>query len=168
MKQGILFLALALFPMFAQAGDFEITVERKKDAVGAASTKDREHSASQKWVGEMAVKNRGFKPTLPIEARYILFVKRQELAQKLGSYYIEKVKGTIQIATLKPGEEVKNLTSSVELHHQQIEAGWHYVNGGVTKADDTIVGIWVKIFQGTNEVGEYMDYPNVKERFQWE
>ena len=167
MKRAGLILAMIVMPLLAQAGDFEITVQRKKDGVGQLKG-EIEQKASQKWSGEIKVENRGFKPSPAMTAKYIIFVRRQELGQKAGSDHFDQIKGTVEIAALKTGESASGYTSEIDLRHQSLEAGWHFRSGGSAKVEDGISGIWVKLFQGEKAVGEYINPPNVSAKFKWE
>ena len=166
MKRTLLAIAAVALPMLAQAGDFEITLDRTRGGMKQSQGKV-EKKADQKWVGEINITNHSFKPTLPTEVKYMLFVKRQELGQKQGLDSVEKIKGKASIPALKAQEKTKVATSAVNLRHQELEAGWSYDNGGSAKADDTVSGVWVKLFQGEKEVGEYIDPPTVKEKYKW-
>lgn len=167
MKRAILFLAMVLLPMLAQAGDFEITLERKKDHEGQAKG-GIEQAATQKWVGELKITNRSFKPTPELQVHYMLFVKRQELAQKAGADQLEKIKGSAKVVALKPGETATILTSEVQLRHQKLAGGFYYINGGASKADDNVSGVWVKLFNGTAVACEYINPPNLVVKNKWE
>jgi len=167
MKRVALVLAMVAIPMLAQAGNFEITVERKKEGVGAPKGAV-EQKISQKWTGEVKIVNRAFKPAPPLEAKYIVFVKRQQLGQKQNSDHIEKIKGAAKVSALKAGENTKILTSDVELHHQRLAAGWSYANGGSAIADDTVVGVWLRLFDGTTQVAEYMNPTSLMAKYKWE
>ena len=167
MKRAALVLALIALPAFAQASDFEITVQRKKEAENSAK-----HGAVQKtsqgWIGNVKIENCGFKPAQEIQARYMIFVKRQHAGQKQGEDQIEKMKGEYRIAELKSGANVVFPTSEVNLRHSQLDGNYYYIGGGMSKTDDGIAGIWVKLFKGETLVGEYMNPPNLTTKFKWE
>lgn len=167
MKKALLILALAGLPIIASAGDFEITVERKKDGLGQVKG-TIEQSASQTWIGNVKVLNRSFKPSPEMECRYIIFIRRQELAQKAGADYFDKVKGSGKVMALKPGDNGSFLTSEVKLRQQRLDPGYYYTNGGSSRADDSVQGVWVKLFNGTTEIGEYVNPPTLKTKYKWE
>lgn len=159
-----------LLPILAQAGDFEITVDRKRDALGSAQPAGRERSlvASQNWTGDVKIRNRGFKESPELTAQYIIFVKRQKLGQKLGSETLDRVKGSIKVGKIKSGETKTVSTSEVELRRAHMEPGWIPSEGGRESAQDAIGGIWIKLFAGTALVGEYTSASNLPTKYKWD
>jgi len=66
------------------------------------------------------------------------------------------VTGSTPVAMLaKQASEVVD-TSEVTLKTETVTGGYLYLNGGRIKAEDTILGIWVRVSQGGELVGEYM------------
>ena len=153
-------------PFLAQAGDFEISVQRKKDG-GSQPTAGIIQKTSQNWVGDVKIENRGFKPAQDLVARYILFVKRQRAGQQQGEDQVEKIKGEYKVAELKNGASINFSTSSVKLRHQQLSGNYYFVGGGISKADDSIVGVWIKLFKGQAEVWQYVNPTTVTSKFKW-
>ena len=161
MKRMAVVFGLMMAPLLLQAENLEITVQRKKEGLGQAKG-DVEKTATQNWTGEVKVVNHAFQPVPELEARYILFVKRQELGEKPNSDHVEKVKGKAKVNALKPGESASILTSEVELRQQKLAGGYYYVGGGSSKAEDTIAGVWIKLFNAGKEAGEYVNPPTLK------
>ena len=159
---GSLFLVAS-----AHAADFQITLDRKK----AAPTQTRggvEQQTSQKWTGTLRVENTSSKPSPELQAKYIVFVKRQELAQKAGPDKIDLVKGEAKITPLKKGEIFSLDTAEIVLRQQLLSANYQYSNGGQTKASDTVAGVWVRLFAGTVLLADYSNPETVKAKFKWE
>ena len=162
-----------MVPMLAQAGDFLISMDRKKDGTGQVAKSGIELQTSQQWVGEIKVENLAFKPTAEIELRYILFVKRQDVKQNAEMDQMEQVKGTIKVGSLKGREKGTFLTSEVTLFQQQIKANWVYVDKsgkeiGKRKAEDAVMGVWVKLFSGEAELADYANPSTLKQKNKWE
>ena len=167
MNYKALVFAGMLFPLFAQAGDYEITVDRKKDAISAPKGEIRQHS-SQHWTGEVKIQYHAFNPSPELEMRYIVFVKRQKIGQKLGDDQIEKVKGTTKVAAIKSGLPATCLTSDVELHEGHMAPGWRTGEGGMQKTQDAILGIWLRLYNGTTQVAEYVNPSTLATKYKWE
>ena len=81
---------------------------------------------------------------------------------------MEKVKGEAKIPVLKGRESNLFLTSEVKLHQQALDGGYYYVNGGQANASDSVLGVWVKLFNGNTEVAEYVNPGTMKTKFKWE
>lgn len=167
MRLKALVFAMMAIPFMAQAGDYEITVDRKKDAPGAATGAIRQVS-SQNWTGEVKIKNRAFKPSPELEARYIIFVKRQKIGQKENQELIDKVKGTSKIASMKPGALSSFLTSDVPLFQGHMAAGWITAEGGRQSSQDAVSGIWLRLYAGGVQVAEYINPTTLSGKFKWE
>ena len=167
MKRMAFLAALVMVPMLAQAGVFAISVDRKKDGAGQMKG-DIEKATSQNWVGEIKIENLTFKPSEEVELRYIIFVKRQELGQKTGMDQVDQVKGTIKVGSLKSHEKASFSTSEVTLRQQQLDPHYYYKSGGIQKAADTVLGVWVKVFSGENELAEYVNPSTLKAKNKWE
>jgi len=153
--------------MWVQAGDFKISLDRKKDGAGQMKG-EIEKKATQGWTGEIKVENLTFKPSPEITVKYIVFVKRQELGEKSGMDTIEKVKGDAKLSSLK-GREVSCVTTSeVTLRQQKLAPNVVFMNGGASSATDSIAGVWVKIFSGDTELMEYANPSTVIGKYKWE
>jgi len=166
MKRGIIAFALVVIPMLAQAADYEITVERKKTGIGQAKG-NVELKTSQSWTGEVKIQSHVFKPVPELEARYIIFVKRQRLGQNRGEDKIDKVKGSSKVADLKSGMTTTFLTSEVTLKQEFLAPGWIMVSGA-NRAEDSVLGVWVKLFDGTKQVAEYVNPSTLTTKYKWE
>ena len=167
MKKKLLIFASMVLPILAQAGDFEITVDRKRDAL-SAPTGNHRLVATQNWTGDVKIRNRGFKQSPELSAQYIVFVKRQRIGQKMGSDPVERVKGTIKIAAIKSGETSTVNTSEIQLHKAHMEPGWIPAEGGRENAEDSIAGIWIKLYSGTTQVGEYTSASTIPTKYKWD
>jgi len=169
MKRAIVLLGLMLAPWIAQAEDFQISVLRKKTETARAGVGHDGDAikGTEKCYYQVTVARKAFKPSAAIQARYILFVEKQELAQKAGTEQVEKIKGDGKIESLKPQGKTTFNTSEVTLREQSLTGGWSYTNGGRIKAKDSLVGIWIKLFDGETEVGEYINPTTLSSKYKW-
>jgi hypothetical protein len=169
MKRVLLLVGLLLAPWIAEANSFNISVARKKaDARLAKPTAEGGVSEkSETFFYEVSVANKAFKPSEPVTAKYIVFVERQEVGEKPGSEQIEKIKGEGEIAAMKAqGKESLN-TKEVTLREKAIVGNYIFVSGGRLKSRDTLVGVWVKLFQGDTEVGEFVNPTTLANKHKW-
>lgn len=176
MKQGftVAAVALATFATFAganaRAGDLQFTVERKKvDAVGAKPTElGGAANRSETWHYQVKVQNDGFKPTAALQAKYIVFVERQELGKKIGTETIEKVNGTATLQPMATGATAQFTTSDITLKESSLIGNSFYLNGGRIHAKDSIRGVWIKLFDGTKEVDQYVNPSTIATKEKWQ
>jgi len=168
MKTTSLLAALLAFPLVTQAADYVITVERKKDGQGALQGEVFQKT-SQNWTGVINILHRAFKPSPDLEVRYIIFVKRQQLGQKENQELVDKVKGNAKVDSIKPGGNVTVTTSDVVLKKEQMEAGWRLAGGGRQKAEDSVSGVWVRLYDTDgNMVMEYANPTTLMQKYKWE
>jgi len=168
MKHKALVFALMFFPILAQASDYEITVDRKKDALSQSHEGSIQHN-SQNWVGEVKLTNHGFKDSPNLDLQYVVFVKRQDLGIKAdAAEHVEKVRGSLQIPSVKGGATTTANTNEVKLRRQQLDPHTVFLNGGIGKAEDTVLGIWVRLSQGGKQVAEYVNPTTLTTKFKWE
>lgn len=170
MKEKALISALIALPLLAQAGNYEITVERRKDGLAnQAKGSEPIQKQSQNWVGDVKITNRAFAPSPELEARYIIFVRRQQIGSQAGaSDHVEKQNGSGRIASMKPGASMNMLTSEVQLKEEKLDPGWRFKNGGIKSAQDGVIGIWLKLYNGSTEVAEYVNPTTLKLKQKWD
>jgi hypothetical protein len=122
--------------------------------------------AKEHWNYEVTIENRTFKDLTGIEVKYVLFYK----PEKLGERTEEKMKrqnGNAPFAVLKPHEKKVFKTSAVELKKAQLVNDFYYPTGGRQAAQDTLGGLWVRVYQNGQQIGEYAN-PSTLMREKWE
>jgi hypothetical protein len=164
---GYLFACAAL----AQAEDFRVTLEPRrtglKPAARAAGDEGAAFALFQTWSGEVKIENIGRLPSGPLQCKYILYVKRQDLGGKLGEDKVEEVTGEFEVSPLKRGGSFSASTSEVKLLQKSVAPGYYIKGGGLTKSNDSVWGVWVKVFSGGSQVAEFMNPLSLKAKFQW-
>jgi len=157
-------------PLIAEANDYQIAVLRKKaNATRAKAVQSGQTTKStENLFYQVAVTNRAFKESPALKVKYVLFVERQEIGEKPGSEQIEKVRGDGSIAVLKPQGKATLDTSEVTLREQSLTGNWYYSDGGRIKAKDSLTGIWIKLYDGDVEVGEYVNPTTLQGKHKWE
>jgi hypothetical protein len=168
MKNKLIVLALMFLPLLAQAADYEITVNRKKEGYNQ-SHEGNIQQTSQNWTGEIKIVNHAFKASPDIEVKYIIFVKRQDLGKKSDSAdHVEKIKGSTKVTSIKPGAVAVATTQEVKLRGGKLDPNWVFANGGIEKSDDGVLGIWVRLYQGTTQIAEYVSPTTLKGKQKWD
>ena len=167
MKMVAFFSALMAIALTAQAGDYNIMVDRKRDPQSVEKG-DIEKNSSQTWKGEVKVDYLPFKTSPNLQGRYIIFVKRQKLGDTGNADVVEQVKGSFDIPPIKGGGSAKFLTNEVVLNKTHLAPGWRMGNGGRGIAEDSILGVWVRLYQGDNQVAEYINTTTLVNKYKWE
>lgn len=151
----------------AFAGDVQVSLERKKTGLRGEQAQTGLNSGTQKWIGEIKVESGAAQPTPELQARYIIYVKRQSIGQKVGEDKVQEVMGSAAVPSLKRRAPYVFDTSEVELKQQSLDPNFYLAKGGSTKASDSVSGVWVKVFKGEVEVGEYVNPNFIKEKYKW-
>jgi len=174
MKPVLLVTCLLFSAFVVRADDLQLSAERKRTSLGGTqSTGKATKKTEENWQYVVKVSNNSFNAKPALKAYYMIFVQRQELATKMGEGSIESVKGTTTLQALNSHGKGEFSTSEVTLREQSLAAGFGFTNGanfvpGQTKAKDIILGIWVKLFDGTNEVAQYVNPPTLPTKHNWE
>lgn len=165
----VAFLGISAASAFAE--DFRITVEPRKTGLRPASAVSKQEgiapAAAQTWSSEIKIENVGRQPSGQLHCKYVLYIKRQELGGKVGEEKTQEVPGEFDVSPLKRGAFFSANTNEVNLRQQSLSAGYYVKGGGQGKASDTVQGVWVKLFDGSKEVAEFVNPPTIKSKFQW-
>ena len=154
--------------LWAALDDIEIHVQPRqtdqsgiKTANGGTAFKSKEH-----WAYDVALENKTFKPLDNLEVRYVVFVQREQFGSKAVPS-LQKEHGSMPVETLKPHEKKVVTTQVVELNKTGLDGGYYFKSGGREKAQDSLVGCWVRIYQGGQQIGEYAN-PSTLMKERWE
>jgi len=116
-------------------------------------------------VYELKLQNQTLADLSQLTVNYILFVERQKLGARLDQpSAIDRVTGTQNIDTLSNRAPQNVTTSEVTLKKETMGGGWTYNNGGRLRAEDNVVGVWVRVLQGGQVIGEYANPATVTKR----
>lgn len=166
MKTVALVSALMAICLTAQAGDYEITVDRKRE-MGTSGGNNAQVKTSQNWTGEVNIEYHAFNPSPALEARYVIFVKRQKLGQAANAEDIDKVKGSFSVPSIKPGAKATFNTVDVPLFKAHMAPHWKMVEGRQS-AEDTLAGVWLRLYNGSTQVAEYINPTTLTMKYKWE
>jgi hypothetical protein len=157
------FLALHAFA----AGDkVQITAEKKRvdEDDGKTPGPGRQAKSPESDKYELKIENTSFKDLANLTVDYVVFVDRQRLGEKQGSENTERKTGSkkVELLTAKAPQTVS--TDPIVLHMENLVGRFHYVNGGRIKAEDSFKGVWVRVSQDGQVIGEYINPPSLSTR----
>ena len=165
---GAMASLLIVAPLNAGFSDLEIHVQPKQikqSGVQAQAGGSRFHSQEQ-WAYDVTVENKSFKPLEGLELRYVVFSKHE----KFGSTdpaETKRANGSLTIGSLKPHEKKSFTTNSVEIDKTQLDGDYYFPSGGKQKAQDSLVGCWVRVYQNGQQIAEYAN-PSTLLREHWD
>jgi hypothetical protein len=108
---------------------------------------------AEKYTYEITVQNRTSTDLTDLTVDYIVFVERQRLAEKKGAEVVQRVRGTAKLGAVGRTPESVT-TNTITLYRENLVGSYHYSDGGRIKAQDSFVGIWVRVSQGGLLIGE--------------
>ena len=126
-----------------------VDASQPRNEDGGSRTVSKEH-----WNYEVSVENSSFKPMTQIDVRYMIFYKAEELGSKAPAQQ-KHLSGSFSIDALTPHGRKTFTTNSVGLNKSHLTGHWYYSGGERIKAEDTLAGIWVRVYQGGQTIGEY-------------
>jgi hypothetical protein len=162
-------LAVILVAQLTMAGnsdlDIHCTAKKvdesvKKASDGGAST-TKEH-----WHYEVTVENKTFKEIDNLEVKYAIFYNQEKLGVKTGPT-VQHQNGSFTIPALKPHEKKAFTTDPVELKKANLVGAWHYSSGAKPNAQDTLVGLALRISQNGQQFADYAN-PSTLGKEKWE
>ena len=168
-----IFRFLVIAPVIAanvvRAANFDVEIhcvakrvsqEVKKASDGGAAT-TKEH-----WVYDVTIENKTFKDLANLEVKYIIFFKQEQLGVKAEATPRRQT-GSTTIDLLKPHEKKSFSTDSIELNKANLVGNWIYHSGAKPNAQDTLVGLAVRVYQGGQQFADYAN-PSTLAKEKWE
>jgi len=122
------------------------TVKRASDG-GANETKEH-------WVYDVTIENKTFKELANLDLTYVIFFKQEPLGVKAAPRPRQQ-SGSFSIDSLKSHEKKSLTTNPVELNKSNLVGHWHYESGAKPNAQDTLVGLAVRVYQGGQQFAEF-------------
>lgn len=168
MKFHLSLVMALLVPSIGLAGDLEVIASKKKeDSVPTKGNGGNKVQGSESCFYKVNITNKSFKPKPALTARYVIFVERQKLGEKIGSELIEKIRGEAPVKELAGGGKAEFISQSVKLHTSGLIGNYAFFDGGRMKAQDTVKGIWIKFYDGANEVDEFVNPTSLAKKNVW-
>ena len=99
-----------------------------------------------------------------LTVEYLVFVERQVLGQPKSADTLVREAGSESVSSLTKASPYKFTTRPLTLNVSNVVGRVYYTNGGRVKAKDSVKGVWVRVKQGGEVVGEYMNPTTLKLR----
>jgi hypothetical protein len=163
------FVASFVAAHMSMAGNFDVDIhcapkkldENVKKASDGGANTTKEH-----WVYEFTIENKTFKELADLEVKYVIFFKQEKLGVK-AEPTPRRQNGSFGIPALKSHEKKSFTTDAVELKKSNLVGNWIYHSGARPNAQDTLVGLAVRVYQNGQQFAEYAN-PSTLTREKWE
>ena len=120
----------------------------------------------EEWVYDVTIENKTFKDMANVEVKYLIFYKTEKLGVKADPTPATKA-GAAPVGLLKAHEKKTITTDAVELKKANLVGEFHYASGAKINVQDTLTGVWVRVFQDGQQIGEYANPSNLTKE-KWE
>ena len=163
----LFFIAWSLTAVAGPPAKVQITAEKKraeaaKGGVGGAGT----HAKSGENI-TYALTLRNISPgdLTGLTVEYCLFVERQRLGEKrTDPSKVERIAASQKVEALTRQTPQVVTSSGVTLNTENLVGNYIFSNGGRIKAQDAVIGVWVRVTQEGQLIGEYANPPTVTKR----
>jgi hypothetical protein len=165
--------AVWMLALVARAGDADVDVscQPKKIEDRVTGRQFNEESKTQKWGYSVTVENKTFKPLAQLEVKYIIFYKHEQLGIK-GPPQKKQISGSHTISEVPSNDKVSFDTDAVELTKAALLSSLggytYFANGAKLKTDDSLTGIWIRIYQNGALFTEFANPSELPDREKWE
>ena len=152
----------------AEISDVEIhCIPKKVDASGNQNSASGSiMRAKERWSYDVTIESKTFKDLSGLEMKYVIFFKHEKLGAR-DAATPRRQSGSVTIGSLKPHEKKSVTTNSVELDNAHLAPNYYYSDGGRQKAQDTLGGLWVRVYQNRQQLAEYAN-PSTLAKEHWE
>jgi hypothetical protein len=135
--------------------DVEIhCVARRVDQTVKKASDGAANETNEHWVYDVTIENKTFKELAKLDLKYVIFFKQEQLGVK-DNPTPRQQNGSFSIDSLKSHEKKSFSTNPVELNKSNLVGHWHYGSGAKPNAQDTLVGLAVRVYQGGQQFAEY-------------
>lgn len=145
-----------------------IKVLKKQDVnatAKAANADAAEAKGSDTIHYDLTIQNPSFTDLPQLTVSYVIFVERLKLGSKVNEPgHVDRIAGSKNIDLLTNREPQTVETSEITLGRKNVVGGYTYFDGGRLRADDNVVGVWVRVLQNGQVIGELTNPPSVTKR----
>jgi len=157
----------------AADGDVTITCEKKRVDHGpaAAQKPSQEVKKTENWGYTVTVENEAFKALQNLQVKYVIYYKQEKLGIKAPPRKQTKT-GTFTIDSVDSLGKTSFDTVSVPLTRAVLVGsdvgGYDYFpNGAKPTAEDTLTGIWIRIYKDGSQFAEFAYPAGLTSSEQW-
>src|SRR5438132_5787459 len=150
-------LAPLIATQVAIAGNFDVEIHcvaRRLDQTVKKASDGGANETKEHWVYDVTIENKTFKELGNLDFRYVIFFKQERLGVKVAATPRQQ-SGSFSVDSLKPHEKKSFSTNPVELNKANLVGAWHYASGAKPNAQDTLVGLAVRVYQGGQQFAEF-------------
>ena len=153
----LFFLTAAWSTNVAIASNFDVEIHcfpKRVDQTVKKASDGGANETKEHWVYDVTIENKTFKELANLDLKYVVFFTQERLGAKTDPTKRQQ-SDSFSIDSLKPHEKKSFSTNPVELNKSNLVGHWHYESGAKPNAQDTLVGLVVRIYQGGQQFAEF-------------
>ena len=150
-------LAPLIATQVAIAGNFDVEIHcvaRRLDQTVKKASDGGANETKEHWVYDVTIENKTFKELSDLDLKYVVFFTQERLGVKADPTKRQQ-SGSFSIDSLKSHEKKSFSTNPVEPNKSNLVGHWHYESGAKPNAQDTLVGLAVRVYQGGQQFAEF-------------
>jgi hypothetical protein len=120
------------------------------------------------WAYEVTADNKSVRDYADLEFRYIIFRKQALIGNKSGASKMVRKGGVAKVAAVAAHGRFSFTTEPILIEKSQLSGGWVWGNGANPRDWDVLAGIWIKVFSGGKQVGEFTSPQGLENREKWD
>lgn len=110
-----------------------------KKASDGGANETKEH-----WIYDVTIENRTFNELANLDRKYVIFFKQEQLAVKAPATPRQQRGSSVSIHSSRTSKN-RFSTNPVELSKSNLIGNWIYSSGAKPNAEDTLVGLAVRV-----------------------
>jgi hypothetical protein len=139
------------------AGNFDFEIHCFPNRIDQSVKKVSDGGANETkehWIYDVTIENKTFKELTNLDLKYVIFFTQERLGVKADATKRQQ-SGNFSIDSLKSHEKKSFSANPVELNKSNLVGHWHYESGAKPNAQDTLVGLAVRVYQGGQQFAEF-------------
>jgi len=141
----------------AIAGNFDVEIHcfpKRVDQTVKKASDGGANETKEHWIYDVTIENKIFKELSNLDLKYVVFFTQERLGVKADPTKRQQ-SGSFSIDSLKSHEKKSFSTNPVEPNKSNLVGHWHYESGAKPNAQDTLVGLAVRVYQGGQQFAEF-------------
>jgi hypothetical protein len=126
-----------------------------------------EKITTEQWVYNVTIENKTARDHTDLDIKYVVYASDVQPGSKAPPKVIRKT-GSSKLAAIKSHTKSAFTTEPIDLVKSQLTQGVMYGSGARPRANDTLEGIWVRIYKGGELLAETAKPPALTTKESWE
>jgi hypothetical protein len=165
-----LVLAALVLPGLIRAGNSDVeihcTAKKLAETRNPGSGEGGVSKTKENWTYDVTIENKTFQNMANVEIKYVIFFNQEKLGKKEAAQ-LQRHAGSMTLPSFGAHEKKSLTTEAVELKKANLVGHYHYTSGARPNAQDTLTGLWVRVYVNGQQFAEYAN-PSTLMKEKWE